>query len=500
MNNDFFESAKNVLSLHLNKNTKVIDLMCGESVYSDWIKYENNAQTIPLTPEDLEHIKSENPFVAYNNFINDSRMLPTQGGKADVVILMGPLYSMQNTQERAETLNEVKRLLAPNGKVITVCRQNYLQPYNNTQNNSDEKCEFENAGFEIDSITPMPYGISENYKNGKTPKQENSDKFFAVATAKQIPEPAISKGIVPPDIVIDTPKQKKINYYSSEQTSYNIENKPAYISTQEIKSSIDLSLQNRKHIAIKPSIDSSLQIKSSVISNTAFTNCSDALNDVIKHSADSSFVESNIQIPTENVFRLPRISMADTDINSIEKRLREIRHRLPILPKEILENYASENTEELSSSESELNSDTTTEIESGQADNNSNTENILAFEDISDKQNTLAKASVPVAQQTSEKFGLTVRPSIDKKLVYRKGHKKLLSVQKSIDENLVIRSNKEDIINKHNISAKQQEKIEELRKVHPSIEKALQIRIKKINPKYAKKKSRKKGTGNLIKY
>ena len=139
---------QNIISQYLSKDTRVMDLRCGYDYFSKWIKENNLGKIVPLSPKDLEHIDHENPFVAYNNFINDSRKIPTKN-KADVVLLLGPLYTMESGKNRTHILSEIKRLVATDGKVIT------LSKCGNKKSCSEEFL-LDNAGFTVDEVTEIP--------------------------------------------------------------------------------------------------------------------------------------------------------------------------------------------------------------------------------------------------------------------------------------------------------------------------------------------------------
>lgn len=390
LNNEVFKEAKSILMNHLDENIKIIDLCCGESDFTDWLKKEDKYNFISLTPEKFKHIQRENSFVAYNNFVNDERLMPTDN-KADAILLMGPLYQMQNKPTRLETLQEVKRLLSPKGKIFTLSTSNSNVPTFLSATTKEEKQQLEQAGFKVETVE----NINTTEKASEVP-----NAYVTVASIKPIPKPVLSASDIPPEVIIKIPKRKFILKESidksltlkkekllspvitEKRTLHNI-----YNSLTEVKPSIDISLQRNIKGEIKRSIDPTLQ--PSTINNQA--------------------------------------------------EQKGIKMDLPILPKVILDEY-----------------------------------------NISSKEiKPTPKEEIKVEEN---------EPTVEEKSF----EKPVIPLKPSIDKSLVVRENKDEII-------KEYKKKAENRKVHKSIDKSLQMRIPKINPKYAKPKSRKKGIKNLIK-
>ena len=242
---------QNIISQYLSKDTRVMDLRCGYDYFSKWIKENNLGKIVPLSPKDLEHIDHENPFVAYNNFINDSRKIPTKN-KADVVLLLGPLYTMESSKKRTHILSEIKRLVATDGKVIT------LSKCSNKKSCSEEFL-LGNAGFTVDEVAEIPL------KNNTTIK-DYEKYYLTVAT----PKPVITEYDVPPEVYVHIPEKtaiqhnikiKDISQIESDVNSHKENSghkKHNIFSFREIKRSVEPILQIGN---IKKSIDSTLQPK-----------------------------------------------------------------------------------------------------------------------------------------------------------------------------------------------------------------------------------------------
>ncbi len=462
MNNFEFEQTKSILSRYLNRNTRVMDLQCGDNSCTNWIEKTKCSPLVPLAPGDMEHIDHENPFVAYNNFVNDERFVPTNGGKADIVLLLGPLYSMQNKDKRKETLGEVKRLLSKKGKVISLWNYSSLNQNREVINSlsTDKKgikteemhqlCkeELKNAGFSLNEIIDIQsqnpqysrqIGLSkgndemvsycDNVKKGIA--KEKNDYFIAVATPKPVPKPVISVDDIPPEVVLRIPNDiiSKLKMQESEYNKTNCtqkidvkgndkssaqqnskklsdnDSKEKYISNKEIKPSIDITLQKRN--TVHKSIDSAL--------------C------------------------------LP--------VNKNQQENKGIKMDLPILPKEIIDGYKSPKEE--NTSQKELNTN-------NRKDNNS----ILELNKDTNENNIINNSDKELSpDKLPKREPVSIKPSIDKNLVMRSHmSKRMMAEQRKKD----------------------------MAKVHISIDKTLQMNIPKINPLFAKPKSRKNGTCNLI--
>lgn len=267
MNSKEFSQLKHILSTHLDSNAKIIDMGCGSSDLTKWLS-KKCCNIVPMTPKEMEHICHENPFVAYNNFINDERKIPVEDTKADVVLLLGPLYENQEPTKRIETIKEVKRLIKDNGIIVTISNN---APYRKAPNKPElipvemnEASVLNKAGFVVDK--------SMNLSHTKK-KSEKEEKHLTFATIK----PAISKDAVPPEVILQIPNDvlNKLNNQKS------IENKPLEEKIVEDKAVKDKTIDKADdnstkalytdipigeniilpEIPIKPSIDKNLVIR-----------------------------------------------------------------------------------------------------------------------------------------------------------------------------------------------------------------------------------------------
>jgi ubiquinone/menaquinone biosynthesis C-methylase UbiE len=105
-----------------NTNNKIYDIGGGIGIYSSWLSEMNNeVHLLELAPSAVEYaIKNQsldNTFIAE---VCDARNINRADESADIVLLMGPLYHLQNRDDRLQVLNEAKRVLKKNGLLFSV--------------------------------------------------------------------------------------------------------------------------------------------------------------------------------------------------------------------------------------------------------------------------------------------------------------------------------------------------------------------------------------------
>lgn len=458
MDKMLFSKAQHIISPYLDKETRVMDLYCGEDCYTKWIKSENNALLVPLSPKDMEHISHENPFVAYNNFINDNRKVPTKQGKADVVLLLGPLYDRQSEEKKRETLKEVKNLISPEGKVMTLRSCEANKP-NSSNSFKDEEQNFDDAGFEVreqQRITKIAENTEDKstYENESPHTEESnylgSEYYLTVAT----PKPVISCDALPPEVFVRTPvdiiQKYNITVLDDRKTTQDEEkdsnNDSDSKDSNDNKKAEDIKENNnsRCNNEVRQSINPSLQRKS-----------------VVKNSIDSTLFVTKKQ--EEN---------------------KVVSYDLPILPTEITEQYnnsekenktennndfsANNSNKEISNKDNQNNNSNKELLNDGIKENNSKEELFNKLADIDNSKEEVIEKNLWDIPPLPH---IPIKPSIDKNLYVRK-----------INNDSSVRNN---------------EKID-CKKVQQSIDKSLQIRIPKINPKFAKPKSKKKCIRNIL--
>lgn len=120
-----FTRTKEVLQRFLpSTSAVVVDIGGGPGVYSLWLArlgYESHL--VDLAPLHIEQAKEasanqkSHPIKSFH--LGDSRNLDFEDNFADVVIIHGPLYHLQQKKERLDTLSEAKRILKPGGLLFS---------------------------------------------------------------------------------------------------------------------------------------------------------------------------------------------------------------------------------------------------------------------------------------------------------------------------------------------------------------------------------------------
>ncbi|CEN81767.1 class I SAM-dependent methyltransferase [Paraclostridium sordellii] len=118
-----FYRTKEVLSNYIVKKGNIIyDVGGGIGLYSSWLASEGNeVHLLELAPNSVEYaIKSQSKDNLFKAEVCDARNINRENESADIVLLMGPLYHLQNKEDRKKVLNEAKRVLKKGGILFSV--------------------------------------------------------------------------------------------------------------------------------------------------------------------------------------------------------------------------------------------------------------------------------------------------------------------------------------------------------------------------------------------
>lgn len=110
-----FYRSKEIISEYLDENLVIYDVGGGIGKYSQWLsEIGNNVTLIELAPNAVEYAKTHAkiPYIAETG---DARSINKPDESADVVLLMGPLYHLQNEYDRNIALSEAYRVLKKGG-------------------------------------------------------------------------------------------------------------------------------------------------------------------------------------------------------------------------------------------------------------------------------------------------------------------------------------------------------------------------------------------------
>ena len=116
-----FERNKDLIGRFLPKNGVIADVGGGPGIYAEWLA--GVGHEVHLVDPVEKHIKQANkrskqskkPFKA---ILGEAQKLDLPDNFADVVIMHGPLYHLQEKSERLKALSEAKRVLKPGGVLL----------------------------------------------------------------------------------------------------------------------------------------------------------------------------------------------------------------------------------------------------------------------------------------------------------------------------------------------------------------------------------------------
>lgn len=117
-----FERVKTLIEKYTpNSSSKIIDVGGGTGKYSEWLAKKGHQ--VHLVEPVSKHLKiAQNRANKIGNkfsvHLGESRKLKFPNNYADLVILHGPLYHLQNEEDRKQTIQEAKRVLKNNGLIL----------------------------------------------------------------------------------------------------------------------------------------------------------------------------------------------------------------------------------------------------------------------------------------------------------------------------------------------------------------------------------------------
>lgn len=115
--------TKEILQKYITGTNNIIyDIGGGVGIYSSWLaEMGNEVHLLELAPSAVEYaIKSQGESKKYIVEVCDARNVNRPDESADIVLLMGPLYHLQNRNDRLQVLNEAKRVLKKGGLLFSV--------------------------------------------------------------------------------------------------------------------------------------------------------------------------------------------------------------------------------------------------------------------------------------------------------------------------------------------------------------------------------------------
>lgn len=141
-----FYRTKEVLAQYISKCSTIYDIGGGIGVYASWLaKQGNHVHLIELADYAIEYAKKNMmQQCSFSAEVGDARHLNKPSHSADIVLMMGPLYHLQNKEDRQLVLNEAYRVLKDDGLLIAAGISKYssmtwaLSTYGTKNNLIDE--------------------------------------------------------------------------------------------------------------------------------------------------------------------------------------------------------------------------------------------------------------------------------------------------------------------------------------------------------------------------
>ncbi|MEV0389991.1 class I SAM-dependent methyltransferase [Nonomuraea sp. NPDC050643] len=102
---------------------RVLDVGGGTGVHAEWLAAEGYAVEL-IDPVAL-HVREAAALPGVRARLGDARDLPVPDGRADVVLLLGPLYHLPDRADRVRALAEARRAARPGGLVAAAFISRY---------------------------------------------------------------------------------------------------------------------------------------------------------------------------------------------------------------------------------------------------------------------------------------------------------------------------------------------------------------------------------------
>lgn len=117
-----FERNKELITRYLPESKGLIaDIGGGPGHYAQWLAdMEHNVILVDPVPKHIQQAekRSKNAKKGFRCILGEARCLPLENHSADVVILHGPLYHLQDVSDRILVLKEARRVLKIGGIVL----------------------------------------------------------------------------------------------------------------------------------------------------------------------------------------------------------------------------------------------------------------------------------------------------------------------------------------------------------------------------------------------
>ena len=141
-----FLRCKEIIGRYLANNAlKIADIGGATGAFSFWLAEQGHiVSLLDYTPIHIDQAKEKSVSLGitlHSYECADAKSLPYSDEEFDLVLVMGPLYHMQNAEDRLQCLNEAYRVLKKGGTIICESISRYANIFEGFQNNlvNDER-------------------------------------------------------------------------------------------------------------------------------------------------------------------------------------------------------------------------------------------------------------------------------------------------------------------------------------------------------------------------
>jgi ubiquinone/menaquinone biosynthesis C-methylase UbiE len=122
-----FVRTQELLERHLPPPPgEVLDVGGGPGAYAIWLAERGyRVHLLDPVPLHVEQVRAAAGRALAGAEVGDARALPFADGCADAVLLLGPLYHLTETADRAQALAEARRVLRPGGVLAVAAISRY---------------------------------------------------------------------------------------------------------------------------------------------------------------------------------------------------------------------------------------------------------------------------------------------------------------------------------------------------------------------------------------
>jgi ubiquinone/menaquinone biosynthesis C-methylase UbiE len=182
--------TKEIISRCLSKkNMTIADIGGGAGFYAFWLQQSgHNVSLIDLTPKNIElanEYSKKTGIQLTNCRTGDATNLDIADEQFDIVLLLGPLYHLINKEERVKALSEAKRIVKPNGFVLSAVISRYASLFD---------------GFKRDLLTDDKFAkmVVDDLNTGIHLNETGNPEYFTTAyfhTPDEIKQEIIESGL-----------------------------------------------------------------------------------------------------------------------------------------------------------------------------------------------------------------------------------------------------------------------------------------------------------------